>query len=75
MLDHVSCNLSENNFHFVTTESSMSDHKQILLEIKQYQPPPIIKQNYNAVDFNKLYRCLDERYLPLRKYEEGNVGH
>lgn len=60
MLDHVSSNLSENNFHFVTMESSMSDHKQILLEIKKYQPPPIIKQKYNAVDYNKLYRCLDE---------------
>ncbi|XP_045488502.1 uncharacterized protein LOC123690046 [Pieris rapae] len=60
MLDHVSCNLSENNFHIVTAESSMSDHKQILLEIKQYQPPTIIKQQYNAVDLSKLYRLLDQ---------------
>lgn len=59
MLDHVSCNLNENNFHFVTIESSMSDHKQILLEVKQYQPPPIVKQKYSAMDYNKLYQCLD----------------
>lgn len=38
ILDHVFTNLRNNRFHFATVESSMSDHKQIYIELHKYEP-------------------------------------
>lgn len=39
LIDHVLTNLPNTNFHLATVDSSLSDHKQIYVEIKKYNPP------------------------------------
>lgn len=39
-------------------DSSMSDHKQIILQMKKFKPPSKQKVKYEAVDYEKLYNIL-----------------
>lgn len=68
LLDHVSTNLKENKFHFVLAESPMSDHKQLLLEIKRYNPPSLKKNEYSAYNYTEFYKLL-ENYPYVKKEE------
>lgn len=54
LLDHVSTNLKDHYFNFALIESSLSDHKQIFLEIKKYKPPMKPKIVYEAIDYVRL---------------------
>jgi hypothetical protein len=54
ILDHVCSDLRDHNFHMAIIESAMSDHKHIYFEIQSYQPPPLIKTNYKALDYDRL---------------------
>jgi hypothetical protein len=37
IIDHISTNLKENQFHLAIIDSTMSDHKQLYFEIKKYK--------------------------------------
>ncbi|KAL0860028.1 hypothetical protein ABMA27_010343 [Loxostege sticticalis] len=58
LLDHVCTNLKENQFYMAIIESNMSDHKQIFLEVKKYQPSLKQKVKYEAIDYGKLYERM-----------------
>ncbi|CAH2107460.1 unnamed protein product [Euphydryas editha] len=58
LIDHVSCNLQENNYHLAIIESSMSDHKQLYFELKRYEPKTPEKVPYVAIDYEFLYKTM-----------------
>ncbi|KOB78836.1 putative tick transposon [Operophtera brumata] len=60
IIDHVSSNLKNNNYHMAIINSSMSDHKQIYLELKKFKPTPIIRTKYEAIDYQMLYTSLEK---------------
>lgn len=64
ILDHVSTNLKNDTFHMITVESSLSDHKQIYLEIKKCKPPAKTYFQYEAIDYTKLLESV-EIIVPL----------
>ncbi|XP_039764078.1 uncharacterized protein LOC120636599 [Pararge aegeria] len=59
LIDHISTNLKENRFHLAIIESSMSDHKQIYFEIDKYQPQSKPKIGYEAIDYIRLYKLME----------------
>ncbi|CAK1543177.1 unnamed protein product [Leptosia nina] len=66
ILDHVVTNLKDDHFHMVLFDSSMSDHRQVFLELKKTNPPPLKKLPYEALDYDKLRDMLityDERLI------------
>jgi hypothetical protein len=60
ILDHISTNLKNHNFHFAVVESAMSDHKHIYFEIQNYNSPPPIKIKYRKINYKKLYETYEE---------------
>lgn len=60
IIDHVCSNLKQNNFHMAIVDTPMSDHKQIYLELKRYQPEPLKKKNYHVIDYEILYKTILE---------------
>lgn len=75
LLDHVSTTLTENQFHLAVIESSMSDHKQIYFELKKFKPEPKKRINYEAIDYEKLYKIsqttsTDNNNDDYTKFEE-----
>lgn len=60
ILDHVCTNLKSNSFHIALIESSMSDHRQIYVELKEIKPVSKIIHKYEAIDYNKLYSDANE---------------
>lgn len=69
ILDHVSTNLEHDYFHMAIIESSMTDHKQIYVELKKYKPPQKIYMKYEAIDYNKLYTLAKEDRLDKTKID------
>ncbi|CAB3246280.1 unnamed protein product [Arctia plantaginis] len=67
IIDHVCSNLKDNDFHFAIIESAMSDHKQIFFEVKRYQPTPLKKTNYTAIDYTKLYKYIEDNPVNTEK--------
>lgn len=59
LLDHVTSKLKE-RLHFAIIDSPMADHKQIYCEIKRYKPEHLKRQNYEAIDYKKLYKIMEE---------------
>lgn len=59
ILDHVSTNLKQNLFHLAITESDMSDHKQIYLELVHCKPEPIKTVEYQAINYTNLYKTIE----------------
>lgn len=59
IIDHVCTNLRVNNFQFDIINSVMSDHKQIYLQIENYQPTPTKKVQYTSINYKKLYEHLE----------------
>uniref|UniRef100_A0A2A4JSM7 RH2 domain-containing protein n=1 Tax=Heliothis virescens TaxID=7102 RepID=A0A2A4JSM7_HELVI len=60
IIDHVSTNLKDTNFHLAVIASAMTDHNQLYLEIKKYQPEPPRKVKYEAINYEKLYSTVEE---------------
>ncbi|CAH2089374.1 unnamed protein product [Euphydryas editha] len=58
ILDHVTTNLKNHDFHMAIIESALSDHKQIYFEIKQYEPNPTLRVRYEAVNYQGLYQDM-----------------
>ncbi|CAH2092583.1 unnamed protein product [Euphydryas editha] len=44
----------------ITTNSALSDHEQIYLEIKKVKPPPKIHSQYKAVNYTKLLYSIEK---------------
>lgn len=59
ILDHICSNIKQNLFHFAIVQSSMSDHKQIYLEIKHYKSQPLKSIKYEAIHYGRLYKNLE----------------
>lgn len=59
ILDHVCSNIKKTQFHLSIVESSMSDHKQIYFEVKNYQATPVKAIKYEAIDYKKLYNTFE----------------
>lgn len=55
ILDHVCTNLKNHSFSISIIESSLSDHKQIYIEIGKLVPKPNKIIHYKALDYEKLY--------------------
>lgn len=70
ILDHACTNLKLNKFHFAIIESSMSDHKQIYLEIKNYRPEPLKSIKYQAIDYASLYKSVESCTKDINKKSE-----
>lgn len=60
ILDHVTTDLQKQSFHFVILESAMSDHKQIYLEMFKYKPKIKQKIQYEAIDYENLYKSISK---------------
>lgn len=69
ILDHVCSNLKHNDFHLAIIDSAISDHKQIFCEIKRYQPPPLRKVEYSAVNYEKFYKLIENIRNPEEDFE------
>lgn len=59
ILDHVCTNLKGEHFNMTIINSSMSDHKQIYLQIPKMKPPPKAHINYEIIDYKKLYTSME----------------
>lgn len=60
ILDHISTNLKEHDFHLAIINSVLSDHKQIYFELKQLKPNLVMKKEYEAIDYEKLYKMMSD---------------
>lgn len=60
IIDHVSTNLKNDNFHMAIVDSSMSDHRQIHLELKKLKPIKKLRTQYEAMDYGKLYASVEK---------------
>lgn len=60
ILDHVCLNINDKTFHLAVIDSSMSDHKQIYFEAKKYKPSSNSKMQYEAIEYTKLYKTMQE---------------
>lgn len=73
ILDHVCSNIVQQNFHMVLIDSTISDHKQIYLELKQFKPNKPAKVQYTSVDYKYLHEAMkdinyvDNIYIELEK--------
>lgn len=63
IIDHVISNLKETKFHFSIIDSTLSDHKQIYLEVKKFTSSRSRKVSYQAIDYNKLYKNTSENTI------------
>lgn len=72
IIDHVCTNIRNNKFYMAVTNSAMSDHKQLYLEVTKTRKIQKKRINYEAVDYKKLYetlKCERSAYL-LNNYLE-----
>lgn len=70
IIDHVCTNDWEQNLHMAVIESSLSDHKQIYVEIntrKKIKDKQKIK--YKAIDYNTLYNNIEKENNSNEEYE------
>lgn len=68
VLDHVSTNVRNNKFHVAIVESSMSDYKQIYVELHKHELETNKKIGYQAMDYDKLYKTVEQ--YQLKHYHE-----
>ncbi|CAH2093499.1 unnamed protein product [Euphydryas editha] len=59
IIDHLSTNLKCEPFNLAITNSSMSDHKQIFLQLNRYKPPRKIRTVYEAIDYKKFHAEIE----------------
>lgn len=60
IIDHICHNLKNNNTHFAVIKTPMSDHNQVYFEIKRHQPKTRQKISYEAINYEKLYKSMEE---------------
>ncbi|KOB75078.1 putative tick transposon [Operophtera brumata] len=60
ILDHVSTDLTKNQFKFALLDSSSSDHKQIYLELSKYRSQTKQRIQYEAVDYENLHKGIND---------------
>lgn len=72
IIDHVCSNLKEIKFHFSLIDSSMSDHKQIYLEVEKYSSNKPQKIQYKAIDYKKLHKNLIDCHIS-NKFNSYNI--
>lgn len=58
--DHVSTNINNHSFSLSILDSSLSDHKQLHLNISKLAPKPTSKSNYTALVYEKLSREISK---------------
>lgn len=58
LLDHVCTNINNHSFNLSIIDSSLSDHKQIFLEIGKLAPILVKNTYYKALDYEKLYNSV-----------------
>lgn len=58
IIDHVSSNFKESDYRFAIIYSSMLDHNQTYLEIKQHKPQLLTGESYDALDYIKYIKLL-----------------
>ncbi|KOB76313.1 Cytochrome P450 protein, partial [Operophtera brumata] len=73
IIDHIYTDLLEENFNFFIIESAMSDHKHIYLELIKRIPTNKEKIKYDAVDYDKLYKCIKELDLKSEHHNYSNL--
>lgn len=81
ILDHVCTNIDNNSFHMSIIESSMSDHKQLYLEIIREEPLTKERNSYITVDYKDLckkmqqsmYQNKDHDYKILEEHIKHNI--
>ncbi|CAH2107280.1 unnamed protein product [Euphydryas editha] len=55
ILDHISTNIDNHTFSFSIVDSSLSDHKQLFLEVGNLAPKANKKIHYEALNYESLY--------------------
>lgn len=73
LIDHICTNLHEDNFHLAVIESSMSDHKQLYLELKRRIPTQKQKIQYKAICYDKLYECIQKNPIEINNQNYNNL--
>ncbi|KAL0810050.1 hypothetical protein ABMA28_010870 [Loxostege sticticalis] len=68
ILDHICTNLHKDNFHMILVDSSLSDHRQLYLEIKNIKSPPKSYSHYEAINYSKLYDSM--KTMELQKVKD-----
>lgn len=58
ILDHVTTDLSKNSFKFGLLDSSLSDHKQIYLELSKIKLRTKQRVDYETIDYDKLHKGI-----------------
>ncbi|CAG5024923.1 unnamed protein product [Parnassius apollo] len=71
IIDHVATNFNNQKFHIAIIESSLSDHKNIYVEMKKVKPPRMQKLRYEATNYEILYKRTREHEL---ENEDRNFG-
>jgi hypothetical protein len=82
ILDHICSNLRDRNFHLAVIDSSLSDHNQLYLEVKKHVPIQKKTEQYEAIDYENLYKQLSSskltnisnEYSKLENYIISNVN-
>lgn len=71
IIDHVSTNLQNEQYNFAIINSSLSDHKQIYLQLNKWKPTKV-RFNYETINYSKLYATVESHGLEndLNNYEE-----
>ncbi|KOB66807.1 putative tick transposon, partial [Operophtera brumata] len=73
ILDHVSTNLENNDFHMALIDSAMSDHKQIHLQMKKFKP---LIQGAGLDDLHSDYtllECTIKQYINKSKTSRTKI--
>jgi uncharacterized Zn-finger protein len=61
LLDHISTNLKKRVLS--CDNSSLSDHKQIYVEMKKMKPPPKIHCSYESINYKKLTESIKKSII------------
>lgn len=81
-LDHICTNLRDNTFHLAITDTALSDHKIMSLEMKVNIPKLKTRTKYQAVDYHKLQKRVanippegnNTNYNYLENYIKANIS-
>lgn len=61
IIDHICTNITNNKFHLAVIESTMSDHKQLYLEVEKKEKLNRKRVSYKAIDYKKLCETLKHK--------------
>ncbi|CAH2093957.1 unnamed protein product [Euphydryas editha] len=63
IIDHICTNLRENHFHQAIIQTPMSDHNHMYIEIKKYEPKPLAKLQYEAINYQYLHELMQQKCI------------